>query len=232
MNRRIHPFTLLEVLIASLILCGMAAALFAFSSHVTSAWQQLLARKDKLSAVMKVDRAFNAILPNIIPFTWPDESDENRTELPILIATPNYLKCAYLHRLNDAEEGAIRFCEITVDNGQLVIQYSDRPCLNWNEAGNRIWTTVLADNVASLDFFYIDWDADITNDNWDERLLMVDFWDNENIDRDDVPLAILVTVTWQDGYSESWFRRTMGNGFRERFGKWNPVDEETATKRN
>ena len=36
-----------------------------------------------------------------------------------------------------------------------------------------------------------------------------------------------MTVNWKDGRSETWIRRTMGNSYRERFGKWEPQDETT-----
>ena len=45
-------------------------------------------------------------------------------------------------------------------------------------------------------------------------------------ERTDLPLAIMVTVHWQDGRVESWLRRSMGNGYRERYGRWEAVDED------
>jgi hypothetical protein len=32
----------------------------------------------------------------------------------------------------------------------------------------------------------------------------------------------MMTLVWKDGRIESWLRRTMGNSYRERYGKWEP----------
>ena len=213
-------FTLMEVVIASLILAGMAAALFAFSSHTMSSWQSLQVRRNQLSELMVVDRALEAMLPNIIPFNWPDPEKDTLTETPVLVAESQSLRCAYLHRLNDLEEGAIRFCELFVEDGKLIMKYSDRPFIIWEDAGERVWTSTIAEEIESVEFSYADWDAEVTEDNWAEGLVWTDSFDNVETERYDVPLAIKVTVHWLDGRGYTWLRRTMGNGYRERFGKW------------
>lgn len=222
---RRHTFTLLEVLIASIILAGLAVALFGFSSYVTKSWQQLQIKRNQVSELLVIDRAVDAIFPNIIPFSWPDPEEDTIVERPILVAMQSSLRCAYMHRLNDLEEGAIRFAEIFVDDDKLIVKYSDRPFHSWDDAGDRIWETTLAEAVDSIEFNYADWDSDITIEDWYSRLIWRDDFENGNIDdeediREDVPLAIRFIVHFQDGRNETWFRRTMGNGYRERFGKW------------
>lgn len=221
---RRHPFTLLEVLIASLILAGMSVALYAFSSHAMKSWQQLQVRRNQLAELMVIDRAVEAMLPNMIPFDWPDPNEETHEEIPVLVAGPESLRCAYLHRLNDLEEGAIRFAEMLVEDGRLIIRYSDRPFINWEDAGDRVWTTTLAEEVDAIEFSYADWEADATSDNWADRLVWTDSWDNVDVERYDVPLAVRLTIHWQDGRGYTWLRRTMGNGYRERYGKWEAQD--------
>lgn len=224
--RRRHSFTLMEVLVAAVLLVGMALALFAYSNTTTVSWGQLQVKRNQLDELLVVDRAVESIFPYVIPFDWPDPEVETITEIPFIVAQEHALRCAYLHRLNDLEEGALRFCEIFVEDEQLVVRYSDRPFINWNDAGDRVWTTVLAENVQAVDFNYADWDSDLASDNWEERLFWVGTWDNVDVERYDVPLAIKMTVTFNDGRVFSWLRRTMGNGYRERFGKWEAQDNE------
>lgn len=227
MTCRRHPFTLLEVLIATILFAGLSFALFGYSSYATSAWQQLQVRRNQLAEVLTVDRALQGILPHVIPFNWPDPDAETITEIPFLVANPDSLRCAYLHRLNDLEEGAIRFCEIFVADNNLLIRYSDRPFINWEDAGDRVWTSTIAENVESIQFQYADWQADITADNWQDRAIWTDTWENtDDNERFDVPLAVSIQINWLDGRSHTWFRRTMGNGYRERFGKWDAQDND------
>ena len=221
---RRQRFTLMEVLVAAVIFAGLSLALFAYASYATSAWQQLQLRRNQLDELLVIDRALDQILPHAIPFNWPDPNAETYTAIPVLVANPDSLRCAYLHRLNDLQEGAIRFSEIRLDDGNLVIQYSDRPFINWQDAGERIWTVTIAQNVQSLEFQYADWDSDVASDNWSDRILWTDAWDNVDVERYDLPLAVAVTVTFADGRRHAWLRRTMGNSFRERFGKWEAQD--------
>lgn len=214
----------MEVVIASLILAGMSVALFAFSSHTIRSWQSLQIRRNQLSELMVIDRAFEAMLPNIIPFNWPDPEADTIEEKPVLVAESQNLRCAYMHRLNDLQEGAIRFCELFVEDNKLIMRYSDRPFINWEDAGDRVWSTTLAEEIDSIEFSYADWDADVTSDNWEEGLIWTDYWDNVEVERYDVPLAIRITIHWLDGRGYTWLRRTMGNSYRERFGKWEAQD--------
>jgi|LSQX01.3.fsa_nt_gb hypothetical protein len=217
-------FTLLEVIIATTIFLGLAIVLFVYSEQTTQSWSKVLLRRNQLDELLALDRAANAILPNIIPFTWPDPDEETIVEKPIIVASPDMLRCAYLHRLNDENEGAIRFVEIAVVDGNLIATYAPRPFFDWGDVQNLQDTSILAENVASVSFLYADFSDDETED-WGERLIWVDEWETEESERMDAPLAVCMTVNWNDGKSETWLRRTMGNSFRERFGKWEPMDE-------
>ena len=140
----------------------------------------------------------NAILPNIIPFTWPDPDEETIVEKPIIVASPDMLRCAYLHRLNDENEGAIRFVEIAVVDGNLIATYAPRPFFDWGDVQNLQDTSILAENVASVSFLYADFSDDETED-WGERLIWVDEWETEESERMDAPLAVCLTVNWTTG---------------------------------
>ena len=226
MKFRRRPFTLLEVLIASTIFLGLAIVLFVYAGQTTQSWSKLQVRRNQLNELLALDRAIDTVLPNIIPFTWPDPEEETITETPVIVALPDMLRCAFLHRLNDADEGAIRFAEFSIEDDNLVLNYADRPFFDWEDVRDIQHTSILATDVESISFLYADFDDDDTLD-WSERLVWTDEWETEESERTDAPLAIIVTVNWKDGRSETWIRRTMGNSYRERFGKWEPQDETT-----
>lgn len=220
-----RSFTLLELIISVTIFMMIAVALFAFSSNVADSWGRITVERNRFSELMNLDRAIDSVLTNSIPFVWREMDNDLSTQVPFIVAEPGYLRIAYMHKLNDAEEGAIRFVEFTVEDGDLLAVYTDRPFIEWNEiAEDRRTTSVLATGVESISFLYADWSSDVSDD-WAERLFWRDEWETEESERKDIPLAILMTVTWEDGRQESWMRRTMGNSFRERYGTYNlPAD--------
>ncbi|MDD4097209.1 MAG: hypothetical protein PHC30_00425 [Lentisphaeria bacterium] len=218
-------FTLIEIIIAAAIFLLIAVALFSYSSETGRSWSRIVVERNRFNELLTLDRSLDAILSNTVPFLWTDREQELNPEVPFLVATGDVLRCAYLHRLNQAEEGAIRFVELGVRDGNLLATYSDRPFLYWEEVADRVWTSVLATDVSSVNFRYADWRADDA-DLWANRLFWRDEWETAESQRTDVPLAILMTVNWQDGRVESWLRRTMGNGYRERYGRWEAVDDD------
>jgi len=109
-------------------------------------------------------------------------------------------------------------------DGDLLAHYQQRPFLTWDGLSDGpVETSVLSHGVASIEFLYVDlvdeaddveWLADWQPEDEDE--------DGKKRKTDQLPLAVMVTVRWQDGRTESWLRRTSGSGFRERYGQWKP----------
>ena len=224
MTSRRRPFTFLELMIATSILAMVAAALFAYSQNVSKSWQQIIRERNRMLELMNLDRTIDAVLANAVPFLWRDDGGEENETFPFIVADPNGLRIAYLHPIHDATEGAIRFAEFILQDGALYLQYSDRPFYDWDQAADRTQRVLLAEEVADLRFLYLDWtDAD---DEWKNRALWLDQWETDDTERQDIPLAIAMKVVWADGRSHTWLRRTLGNSFRERYGKWNPLDDD------
>ncbi|HOG51873.1 MAG TPA: prepilin-type N-terminal cleavage/methylation domain-containing protein [Lentisphaeria bacterium] len=218
-------FTLIEIIIAATIFLLIAVALFTYSSETGRSWSKIVVERNRFNELLVLDRALDTILRHAVPFVWTDRETELNPEVPFIVATGDVLRCAYLHRLNSPEEGAIRFVELSVRDNNLVATYSDRPFLYWGDVAEREWTSVLATDVSAVSFRYADWNAD-ASDVWSSRLFWRDEWETVESERTDLPLAILVTVHWQDGRVESWLRRSMGSGYRERYGRWEAVDED------
>ena len=218
-------FTLLELIIAVTIFMMVSVALFTFSSQVSDTWSRLTVERNRFNELLAMDRAIDGVLSNAIPFMWRDTAEELSEQLPFVVAEEDYLRIAYLHRLNDAEEGAIRFVEFYLEDGDLKATYTDRPFIDWSEiAEDRRRTTILTTEVESLSFEYADWSSDVS-DEWADRLFWRTYWETEDSERTDIPLAVKMTVTWKDGRQECWLRRTTGNSFRERYGTYKiPTD--------
>ncbi|MBR4125865.1 MAG: prepilin-type N-terminal cleavage/methylation domain-containing protein [Victivallales bacterium] len=222
--RQRHPFTFLELMIATAILSMVAAGLFVYSQNVSKSWQQIIRERNRMLEITTLDRTIDAVLANAVPFIWRDDGDEENETFPFIVADPAGLRIAYLHTIHDEIEGAIRFAEFVLQDGELYLQYSDRPFYDWSQAAERTQRVLLAEGIDELQFLYLDWsDAD---DDWQNRALWLDQWETEDSGRTDIPLAIMMKVTWNDGHSHTWLRRTMGNSFRERYGKWNPLEED------
>ncbi len=220
---RCKYFTFLELVIAVTITMMIALALYGYSRGVTNTWAQVVNRRNDFNELLTLDRVIDKMLANAIPFTWNDRDDDNE-EYPFIVAESNFLRIAYLHELHDKIEGAIRFAEFELRDNELYLVYTDRPFRNWNQIpGDQRFEVLLAERIDSISFIYADW-TDDTDAEWYDRLLWLDEWETEESERMDIPLAIGMQITWQDGHSQYWFRRTMGNSYRERFGSWNPLD--------
>ena len=223
--RRRNPFTFLELMIAASILAMIAAGLFAYSQNVSRSWQQIIRERNRMLELMNLDRTIDAVLANAIPFVWRDDGSDKDETFPFIVADPTGLRIAYLHPIHDEVEGAIRFAEFVLQDDKLYLDYSDRPFYDWNQAATRTQRVLLAEEIAELRFLYLDW-TDDTDADWQNRALWLDQWETADSERTDIPLAIAMKVLWKDGRSHTWLRRTLGNSYRERYGKSNPLDED------
>lgn len=224
MQHRRHPFTFLELMIAASILAMIAAGLFVYSQNVSRSWQQIIRERNRMLELMNLDRTIDAVLSNVVPFIWRDDGSDKNETFPFIVADPNGLRVAYLHPIHDEIEGGIRFAEFILQDDTLYLDYSDRPFYDWSQATDRTQRVLLAEEIAELHFLYLDW-AD-SEDDWQNRALWLDQWETADSERTDAPLAIAMTVVWKDGRTHTWLRRTLGNSFRERYGKWNPLDDD------
>ncbi len=225
MTRR--RFTLIELVVALLILSLTMGALYSFGRQVTLSWERLRRDQRRLADLMTLDRALDTLLANAVPFLWPDPEDANPGKERLLFeGRRESLLFATLHQPSpDDDEGGIRFVVLSLHDGNLLANYHSRPFRDWRDAGEGGRVAVLAPNVKQLSFQYADF-SPAAEAEWGDRLEWVAEWDvDKDKPRQEIPLAILVTVVWQDDRIESWLRRTSGQGYRERYGKWQPRKE-------
>jgi len=199
-------FTLIELLVASAVLVLLVALLYAAGNAVMRSWSKLRREQARFEETMALERVLDSILGSAVPFLWPDKDGDPR---PMFLGLSDRLRLTYRHTPANLEEGALRFVSIYVQDGNLVASYVERPDLDWEDAPTAR-KSVLAEQVRAVSFLYADWDKD-------HGVAWVDEWDPDK-DRKDIPLAILVTVYWEDGRQEMWMRRTAGNGWFERWG--------------
>jgi hypothetical protein len=209
---------LLEVIIAITLLLLIVVALVSFGREMARSWEKLRGEHARFRALLTLDRALDGLLSNAVPFTWPNEDGE---AVPFFVGEAAYLRLVSLHPVTQVDEGALRFAEVFVRDGFLEVAYTVRPYRGAVEDSEQVRTTVLASGVERVEFAYADWSGDESGD-WGNRLLWTDEWEAE---RSELPLAVMVTVRWEDGRVESWLRR-LASGYRERWGKWEPAKKQ------
>lgn len=200
-------FTLIELIVASAILVLLLGMLFAAGNGITRSWSRLQVEEARFEEVMELDRVLDNIFSNTVPFHW---RDKDMKPVPMFQGGPESVRLTYRHTANAPGEGALRFVTLSVKDGLLLAQYSDRPRLDWEESSAPVQESVLAKGVASVDFQYADWDQD-------NGIVWTPEWDPDS-ERQDIPLAIMLTLHWEDGRRETWLRRTAGNSQFERWG--------------
>ncbi|OGV83698.1 MAG: hypothetical protein A3K19_13765 [Lentisphaerae bacterium RIFOXYB12_FULL_65_16] len=196
-------------MIAMAIFLLVVVALVGFSREVTKSWGRLQTEQARFQDLMALDRALDGILTNIVSFVWRDEDGQPQ---PAFLGESDQLTAACLRGCDDPHDGSLRFVGLAVDDHRLLAVYQHRPFLVWGEPSDMSRTSVLAEGVAEVRFSYAK-GLEEGEIEWREQ------WDN---DEDGFPVAIMVQVFWADGRQESWMRRISGDGYRERWGKWEP----------
>ena len=218
------PFTFLEMVIAMAILAMLAGLLATVGNQAFESWRQITREQVHFAKLLTLDRTVDNMFRNIIPFTWPDT--ENKQQ-PAFFGEPDRIRFAYRHTLNNPEDGTLRFAGLYVENEKLLAVYQERPFFDWDakKTTSSSRTSVLANDVASIELWYADWDTTGKTIKWKNS------WGKKDdvVPRTEVPLAILLIVHWNDGdNTDSWLRRTAGNGQYSRFGRWVPRTEDSG----
>ena len=125
------------------------------------------------------------------------------------------MRFCYLSRINNLEDGGLRFAEIYVNEDyQLVADYQTRPFNEAIELNDNAYQSILSEDVESVSFSYV---SVTENEQSSENLEWLDEWEE---DRLDIPLAVRMTITWKNEDIENFFWRTAGNSYYERYGAW------------
>jgi prepilin-type N-terminal cleavage/methylation domain-containing protein len=199
-------YTLLEMVIAVGIFTMVMVIASMGMVAIQKTWNSIALQNQKIRSLQVIDSVVDSAFRNAVPFAWTDENNKSRS---VFIGETDRVSLAYRHRINNVDEGGIRFISLSLDNGCLVAAYRKTPMLPWDGRTNiaHAESEVLAEKISSMSFLYADRKKqDISwASGWDE---------NSN----DIPLAIQIKVEWMNGDSEVWMRRTAGAGLRETYG--------------
>lgn len=209
-----HFFTLVE-LAAALTVAGFVILITGTAAmSFWKTWEASSALTARLDEYRRIDTVMDTLVRNAVPFNWTDRDGSNDTSSDLLFdGQEDSLFFTTIRRAYAGSEGSLLFIRIRLEEGDLVADCSLFPRFPWLDRDDEDmpWTReVLARNVRSVSFLYAD-----RNDNgeleWEEAE-----WDREA--KNNLPLAVRMTVIWEDGSEESWLRRTAGSGASSVFG--------------
>ena len=202
-----NKFTLIEIIIAVAIFSIVMFTVMISTNAVLQTRSKVSEHKNNLLSYQKLDNLFNSSIRNAIPFHWKNEDNK---KVSIFLGESDKINLAYQHRIISASEGGIRFLSLYLEGNNLIAKYRKTPILPWNnEHASNLKTEVIAKNVELISFLYA-----AKND---KEIHLLDSWEFEN--SFNIPVGISITIKWEDGKEQSWFKRTAGAGLNESFGK-------------
>ena len=203
----IYNFTLMELVVAIALVTVVFITAGTALSAVQKSWIKVSQHSDRIMTLIMIDKVVNTNFRNIIPFKWKDQ--ELNKVRQIFYGKSDQIIFASTHRVNDDQEGGIRFLSISAENGQLIARYQKTPILFWDLNKDEGDSEVIAEGVASVEFSFGDL-------NRKRELEWLDNWDEER--EKFIPMAIQMKINWDDGTSDVWLRRTAGASKRSNFG--------------
>ena len=216
-NNRIRCFTLVELVAAMAIMIFVALIIGTASAAFYNAWRRSVRVTDRLKVRQNIDRVMDTCVRNMIPFSWKNEDDEEQV---VFMGSREEIFFTARRRAAEGDNSAYLFIRLKVnEKQQLAAEYHTLPRFPWQEEGTyEMKREVLADNIMSISFLYASLD--------DEEIIWDEDWEeyDPKAAQDDqtdillIPLAVQMTVEWQDGTKEVWLRRTAAVSRYSRFG--------------
>lgn len=223
-----HFFTLVE-LVAALTVAGFVVLITGTAAmSFWKTWEASTGLTSRLEEYRKIDTVMDTLVRNAVPFNWTDREGNNDTSSDLLFdGREDSLFFTSIRRAYAGSEGSLLFVRIRLEEGDLVADCALYPRFPWledQEDEDMPWTReVLAQKVQSVTFLYAD-----RNDSGEL------VWEEEEWDREVkkyLPLAVRMTVVWEDGSQESWLRRTAASGASSVFGDRMTLARGVETRR-
>lgn len=217
-------FTLIEMVVAMAVMVVVAMIVGTASVTFYNAYQRSARNVAHLETCLAIDRIFDTLIRNAIPFKWFDEDNTSRF---VFEGNADSLLFTCLRRSYGKDTGGILFVRLLVEDEQLIAEYSSSPILPWSEddEDRGIEREIIAKNIDSITFQYAETEEE-------EGVEWLETWEEE--EHEAIPLAIRMTVQWTDGRTEYWLRRTAGNAKESTFGyrEVNTSGSQTGQSRN
>ena len=210
MRNRRH-FTLIELVVSIALLVVIASITAMSAATFYQGYQRSLRVTERLQELMAIDALMDTHVRNAIPFQWPDEEGTSRY---LFDGAEDRLHFTTLRRSYGSRPGSLLFIRVFVEDDELIAEYSPYPRFPWQEeeSENTPWTReVLARDVKQVTFAYAE--------NSTETEGGVEFLETYlEEDNTSLPLAIRMTVEWNDGRTEQWLRRVAASSANSSFG--------------
>ena len=219
-----RSFTLIEMVVAMAVMVVVAMIIGTASATFYNAYQRSARSIQRLETCIAIDRIFDSLVRNAVPFKWNDEENTSRF---IFEGNADSLLFTALRRTYGKDSGGLIFVRLLVEDEELIAEYSSSPILPWSESEDPqgIEREVLARNIASISFQYAEFDEE-------NGIEWLETWEED--EHEAIPLAIRMTVEWTDGRKEYWLRRVAGIAKESTFGYREQVtsDSQTGQSRN
>jgi prepilin-type N-terminal cleavage/methylation domain-containing protein len=218
MNKR--NFTLIEMVVAMAVMVVVAMIIGTASATFYNAYQRSARSISRLETCLAIDRIFDSLIRNAIPFKWMD--DENTSRF-VFEGNNDSLLFTTLRRTYGKDSSAILFVRLLLEDEQLIAEYSNSPILPWSEENEQnIEREVIAKNIAAITFEYAEFDEE-------EGIEWLEVWEED--EHEALPLAIRMTVEWTDGRKEYWLRRLAGIAKDSTFGQRQQTSNDSLSGR-
>lgn len=201
-------FTLLEMILSIFIFAVIMLILGTGIFTIQQSLRKVSDKSEELEKYQILDRVFTSSIRNAVPFYWKDNNNNKRS---VFLGNSNKVSFAYLHRIVGSDDGGIRFIQFYLEGDNLVALYKKIPILPWDQTTLKFADKeILSKGVRNVSFLYADMD-DRNEIVWRRS------WSNIE-GHFNIPLAIQITVEWNNGTKECWLRRTAGSGQYESLG--------------
>ena len=213
---RKKPFTLVELVAAMAVMIFVALIIGTASSAFYNAWRRSVRLSAHLNTCQNIDRVMDSTVRNMIAFPWQDESDNTQI---VFEGKSDSMFFTSRRRLSKGDNSAFFFIRLKLEDDKLIAEYHTLPRFPWTEEEKYpMEREVLSENVKNISFLYAKLeDEEVV---WEEEWSAYDpeeMQENEN-DVQMIPLAVQLTVEWNNGEKEVWLRRTAGNSKYTRLG--------------
>lgn len=209
-------FTLLEIMLAVLLLGMLMTLVFTISGSIVRKWDVVEEVNHKFEDVLVLERLFSNSFANSIPFNWRSP-DNYRDEFPTFIGEEERISFCYRQPVTRIKDGGLMFMGLEVEDGQLKVSTYNRPWVNLDEPSDAYEINYLSNGIEEIRFQY----AVSYRENDEVIVEWMDYWPDNDKQNYDHPLAIRIDVIWEE-FKETFLYRTAGNGQFERFGDWQP----------
>ncbi len=207
-------FTLLELMLAVVILVVVLSVVSLSFRTVVLAWRNMSGTTGKVERMLTLEKFADEYPRGIVYDEW--ENPDSRNIEPMFKGDASELFAAARRRTNSTENPGMTWFRVFLgeDDGILWIEYSTAPFFpktetdaltvpaSTTEAETELRTEKLAEDVEEVIFSYVDYDG-FGELEWHETWLPED---HPGV----LPSALMMTVTWKNGEKNVWLRRLSG----------------------